>query len=67
MILVGSIVCVNLNKTIKTNKIQNFDELLTIFNFFKTNLNFVFMRQQNLIDQESQPTGTRIFKKKTKL
>lgn len=67
MILVASIICVNLNRINKDTRIQQLDILLKLINFFKKNIFFIFMRQQNLVDQENQPTGTRIFKKKTKI
>lgn len=67
IILVASVICVNLNKINKHTRIQNFDTLLKLFNFFKDNVFFIFMRQQTLVDQENQPAATRIFKKKIKL
>lgn len=67
LILVASIICVNLNKFNKQPKITNVDVFLKIFNFFKNSIDFVFLRQQNLNDQESSPAGTKIFKKKSKL
>lgn len=67
MILIASIICVNLSKINKDVRIQNFDTFFKIFNFFKNNIFFIFMRQQNLVDQENQPAATRIFKKKNTL
>lgn len=67
IILIVSVICVNLNKIIRVERIQNIDSFLKIFNFSKNSVDFVFMRQQNLVDQENQPVGTRIFKKKTTL
>ena len=67
LILVASIICVNLNKFNKQPKIQNVDIFLKLFNFFKNSIDFVFLRQQNLNDQESAPTSTKIFKKKSNL
>lgn len=67
MILVASIICVNLNRFNKQPKISNVDVFLKLFNFFKNSIDFVFLRQQNLNEQESSPAGTKIFKKKSKL
>jgi len=67
LILVASIICVNLNRFNKQPKITNTDVFLKLFNFFKNSIDFVFLRQQNLVDQESNPAGTKIFKKKSKL
>lgn len=67
MILIASVICVNLSKINKDTRVQNFDVFFKIFNFFKNNIFFIFMRQQNLVDQENQPSGTRIFKKKSKI
>ncbi len=67
LILVASIICVNLNRFNKQPKISNVDVFLKLFNFFKSSIDFVFLRQQNLTDQESSPAGTKIFRKKMKL
>lgn len=67
LILVASIICVNLNRFNKQPKLQNIDVFLKLFNFFKNSIDFVFLRQQNLNDQESSPSGTKIFKKKNNL
>lgn len=64
MILIASVICVNLSKITRDNKLQNFDSLLKLFSFFKNSVFFIFMRQQSMVDQENQPVGTRIFKKK---
>lgn len=64
LILVGSLICVNLNKLIRINKIKNLNQLFHYYNFFKSNLSFSFIRQQNLVLQEKQIPATRIFKKK---
>jgi len=64
LLLVGSLVCVNLNKFSKLNKINSFNELFLVLDFFKDFVKFIFMRRQNLIDQENYKSATRIFKKK---
>lgn len=64
LILIGSLVCVNLNKLVRINKVKNLHQLFQYYNFFKTNLSFSFIRQQNLVLQEKQIAATRIFKKK---
>ena len=51
ILLVASIVCVNLNKFNKKFKLTNI-MCFNIFNFFKDCVDFVFLRKQNLTDQE---------------
>jgi hypothetical protein len=64
LLLVGSVVCVNLNKMQKSLKVQKYSNTLDVFNFFKDFVNYVFMRKQNLVDQTLNPASVRIFKKK---
>lgn len=67
IILIASLVCVNLNRILKNTKIQNIGVFLQMFNFFKDLVSSFFLRQQNMVDQESQVEGTRFFSKKYKL
>jgi len=64
ILLVGSLVCVNLNKLQKSIKIFKYSIYFNIFNYFKDFLNFTFMRKQNLVDQTAASPSIRIFKKK---
>lgn len=64
IILIASVICVNLNKINKDTKVQNFEIFIKLFDFLLTNVSVIFMRQQNIINQENQLSGTRIFKKK---
>lgn len=64
LLLVGSVVCVNLNKMQKSLKVQKYSNTLDVFHFFKDFVNYVFMRKQNLVDQTLNPASVRIFKKK---
>jgi hypothetical protein len=64
LLLIGSIVCVNINKFNKNLKSNNYYDLLTIFDFFDDFIKYLFMRKQNLVDQALHPSSTRIFKKK---
>jgi len=64
LLLIGSVVCVNLNKMQKSLKVQKYSNTLDIFNFFKDFVNYVFMRKQNLVDQTMHPASVRLFKKK---
>ena len=64
LLLIGSLLCVNINKFNRTNKINSYHDLFLIFDFFKDFIKFIFMRKQNLVDQENHPSSTRIFKKK---
>lgn len=65
LLLFASLICVNLNKFNKNFKLNNFYDLFTIFDFFFDFINFFFLRKQNLVDQENNPSATKIFKKKT--
>jgi hypothetical protein len=64
LLLVGSIVCVNVNKFNKNLKSNSYYDLLVVFDFFDDFVKYLFMRKQNLIDQTLHPSSTRIFKKK---
>lgn len=64
LLLIGSLLCVNINKFNRINKINSYHDLFLIFDFFKDFVKFIFMRKQNLVDQENHPSSTRIFKKK---
>ena len=64
LLLFVSLVCVNLNKFNKNFKLNNYYNLFTIFDFFFDFINFFFLRKQNLVDQENNPSATRVFKKK---
>jgi len=66
LLLFASLVCVNLNKFNKNFKLNNYYDLFTVFDFFFDFINFFFLRKQNLVDQESSPSSTRTFKKKSK-
>lgn len=64
LLLFASIICVNLSKFNKNLKINNYYELLTLYDFFNDFVNFLFMRKQNLTNQTISNASTRIFKKK---
>lgn len=64
LLLVGSVVCVNLNKMQKSLKVQKYSNTLDVFDFFKDFVNYVFMRKQNLVDSSLYSSSLRIFKKK---
>lgn len=63
-LLIGSLICVNISKLNRLNRTANYSDMFMIFDFFKDFVKFVFMRKQNLVDQENHPASTRIFKKK---
>jgi hypothetical protein len=67
LLLVGSVVCVHLNKAQKSLKAQKYTYTLNVFDFFKDFVNYVFMRKQNLNDQTLGTASLRIFKKKKSL
>jgi len=63
-LLIGSLICVNINKLNRLNRTLNYNDLFLVFDFFKDFVKFIFMRKQNLVDQEIHPASTRVFKKK---
>jgi hypothetical protein len=66
LLLIGSLLCVNLFKANYNVRLQKYDTLFNFFSFFKDLINFVFMRKQNLFNQQKATASTRIFKKKSK-
>lgn len=64
LLLFASMVCVNLSKFNKNLKLNNYYELLTLYDFFNDFVSFLFMRKQNLTNQTIASVSTRIFKKK---
>jgi len=64
LLLIGSMICVNLNRFLKTAKTSNYFDFFTIFNVFKDFFKMFFMRKQNLVNQETQPASTRFFGRK---
>lgn len=65
-LLIGSLICVNLNKLNRLNRSMSYGDMFLVFDFFKDFVKFIFMRKQNLVEQENHPASTRIFKKKMK-
>lgn len=66
LLLVGSLVCVNINISNKFDKILNYNDLFLVIDFFKDFSKFFFMRKQNLVDQLNSFSASRSFEKKTK-
>jgi hypothetical protein len=66
LLLVGSLLCVNLFRANYNVRLQKYDTLFNFFSFFKDLVNYVFMRKQNLFNQQKATSSTRIFKKKSK-
>jgi hypothetical protein len=64
LLLFASIVCVNLSKFNRNLKLNNYYELLTLYDFFNDFVNFLFIRKQNLTNQTIAVVSTLIFKKK---
>ena len=64
ILLIGSVVCVNLNKLQKSMKLYKYSLYFNIFDYFKDLMNYTFMRKQNLTNQTLNPSSIRIFKKK---
>lgn len=64
LLLIGSLICVQLNKLQKTIKIESLNSYFSFYKFFTDILDFFFLRRQNLTNQTMQPSTLRIFRKK---
>jgi hypothetical protein len=64
--LIGSVIVVCLYRLNNNIKLQKYDSLFEFFNFFNDFIDYVFMRKQNLFNQQRSASSTRIFKKKNK-
>jgi hypothetical protein len=64
LLLLGSLICVNLNRFIKTSKVYNYSTYFSIFDFFKDSVKMGFLRKQNLTNQTKQPANSRFVKSK---
>jgi hypothetical protein len=64
ILLIGSLVCVNLNKIVRINKVNYNYNFFILFDFFKDFSKFLFLKKQNLIIQANSVPSIRIFKKK---
>jgi len=64
LLLVGSVLCVNLYQMSKNVRVQNYNNYLTVFNFFLDFSSFFFLRRQNLIKQGNTKSSLKVFKKK---
>ena len=64
LLLIGSVVCVNLNKLQKVEKASETYNMFSHYNFFKDFINYNFLRKQNLMDQSNFYPSIRYFRKK---
>ncbi len=64
LLLIGSIICVNLNKIQKSSKLNKLDHFFTVFNKYKDFYNYSFLRKQNLTNQANSLVSLRVYKKK---
>lgn len=64
LLLIGSVVCVMVNKSSSNSRLGNYYDFFLIFDFFNDFINHSFMRRQNLVDQAIQLSSVRFFKKK---
>lgn len=65
VLLIGSLICVQLNKFLKSNKSLNYISFFEIYDFFKDFSKSLFLRKQNLTTQGFSKASTRSFFKKT--
>ena len=64
ILFIGSILCINIFKINKINNINDIYNFISNFEFFKKNINFFFLRKQNIFFQNLSKSSTRIVKKK---
>ena len=64
LLLIGSVICVQLNKLQKNIKIESLSSYFSFYKFFTDVLDFFFLRRQNLTNQTNQISSLRIFKRK---
>lgn len=64
LLLIGSVLCVSLNKSSTNSKLNNYYDFFLIFDFFNDFITHSLMRKQNLVDQTIQFSSVRFFKKK---
>jgi len=65
ILFIGSVVCVNLFKVNKNDINNNINDFINIFDFFLNNISFVFLRKQNLTNQNLTLPSVRFLKKKS--
>lgn len=63
LLLLGSVVCVNLNLIGKTISSQNHCNFLMTFKFFQNLMPFFFLRRQNLVNQSNRKNFIKIYTK----
>lgn len=64
VLLFASMIAVNLNSLLKKNKSVNYVSFSYLYDYFKYINSIIFMRKQNLVNQENSKESTRSFKKK---
>lgn len=64
LLLIASLVCVNINISLKSGKLLNFNNFFMLLDFFKDFTKFIFMRKQTLNDQMGASNSFRFFSKK---
>ena len=64
ILLIGSLACVNLNKTQKLFKINNIQDYFNVFSYFQNFIDYSFLRKQDLNKQTQTKPVIKIFKKK---
>ncbi len=64
MLLLGSVICVTLNRFIYLNKVSSYSDFLKMFDFFKDFTKFLFIRRQDLNTQSIHIGLSRMFFKK---
>lgn len=62
-LLIGSLICINLNKYLNKDVNLKINNNLSIFDFYKNFIDFLLLRNQNLNNQTNEKVSSRIFKK----
>lgn len=63
-LLIGSLICVNLNKIFLKTNTKNYANIFDAYEFLSNVSDSVFLRKQNLNNQTTHETSTKEFKKK---
>jgi len=64
ILFLGSILCVNIFKINRVEPINNMNEFISNFDFFKKSISYLFLRKQNMFHQNLSKPATRVMKKK---
>lgn len=64
LLLLGSVVCVNLNQTNKSTTSQGYSDFVKTFKIFENLVSFIFLKKQNLVNQSNSKSNVKMYNKK---